>query len=75
MPIYEYRCDACAETFEVLASFDERDRAHACPACESLKTRVMISVFATSGSAEEAFSGGGGGGCACGGRCSCSSAN
>ncbi len=74
MPIYEYRCEACSRKFDVLTSFAERDRAQACPACESRKTRVLVSSFAMTGLEEagEPLSFGGGGGC-CGGSCGCGS--
>ncbi|HLQ61999.1 MAG TPA: zinc ribbon domain-containing protein [Candidatus Acidoferrales bacterium] len=78
MPIYEYRCQDCASTFEVLTRFAERDRGQACPRCESLKTRVLVSSFAVSGVADAGASlefGAGSGGC-CGGGCgSCGSPN
>jgi putative FmdB family regulatory protein len=76
MPIYEYRCESCSEKFEVLTRFAERDSAQVCPACESSKTRVLVSSFAVTGGGESSaldFGGGGGGGC-CGGSCgSCGS--
>jgi putative FmdB family regulatory protein len=80
MPIYEYRCESCAEKFEVLTRFAERDAAQVCPACESTRTRVLVSSFAVTGgepaSASDFMSESSGGGCACGGACSCgSSAN
>jgi len=79
MPIYEYRCDSCAEKFEVLTRFAERDSAQVCPSCESTKTRVLVSSFAVAGGGladASEFSGeSSGGGCACGGACSCGSAN
>ena len=81
MPIYEYRCESCAEKFEVLTRFAERDTAQVCPACESTKTRVLVSSFAFGGGSGESsmsdFSSEttGGGGCACGGACSCGSPN
>src|SRR2546428_10615381 len=71
MPIYEYRCESCAERFEVLTRFAERDTAQICPVCESTKTRVLVSSFAVAGgepSASDFASEGGGGGC-CGGGC------
>jgi putative FmdB family regulatory protein len=74
MPIYEYRCDGCESSFEILTSFAERDRAHACPSCESLKTHAVVSTFARTGGGESPAPvdfGSGGGGCACGGSCSC----
>ncbi len=81
MPIYEYRCESCSEKFEILTRFAERDRAQVCPACESTRTRVLVSSFALAGGAESSVSdftseAGGGGGC-CGGACgsSGSSAN
>ena len=72
MPIYEYRCESCAERFEVLTGFAERDTAQVCPACESTKTRVLVSSFAVTGGETSSLSdfsseSGGGGGCACGG--------
>lgn len=81
MPIYEYRCESCSERFEVLTRFAERDKAQVCPACESTKTRVLVSSFAFAGggagSSLESMDFGGaestGGGC-CGGACgSCGS--
>jgi putative FmdB family regulatory protein len=79
MPIYEYRCESCAEKFELLTRFAERDIAQACPACESTKTRVLVSSFAVAGGGSlESMDFGasestGGGGC-CGGSCgSCGS--
>jgi len=79
MPIYEYRCEKCSSGFEVLTSFAERDRAQVCPTCESTRTRVQVSSFASFGAAEgarslEAGPSAGGGGC-CGGSCGCGSRN
>src|SRR2546430_13972645 len=71
MPIYEYRCESCAERFEVLTRFAERDTAQICPACESTKTRVLVSSFAVAGgepAASDFASESSGGGC-CGGGC------
>lgn len=79
MPIYEYRCESCAEKFEVLTRFAERDNAQVCPACESPRTRVLVSSFASfSGGESDASdfaSTSAGGGCACGGACSCGSSH
>ena len=77
MPIYEYRCQACDETFDVLTSYAERDRAQACPSCESTKTRVLVSSFASLGgeqSLADLTPSTGGGGC-CGGSCGCGGHN
>jgi putative FmdB family regulatory protein len=80
MPIYEYRCESCAEKFEVLTRFAERDNAQVCPVCESTKTRVLVSSFAVAGASDASASdftseSSGAGGCACGGACSCGSPN
>jgi len=73
MPIYEYRCESCSERFELLTRFAERDAAQICPACESTKTRVLVSSFAFAGaepsdSLDFGASESTGGGC-CGGGC------
>ncbi|HEX6349789.1 MAG TPA: zinc ribbon domain-containing protein [Candidatus Dormibacteraeota bacterium] len=77
MPIYEYRCEKCSSQFDVLTSFAERDRAQVCPTCESTRTRVQVSSFASFGGAEGSLAmepSAGGGGC-CGGSCGCGSRN
>src|SRR5213592_3721035 len=53
MPIYEYRCESCAERFEVLTRFAERDTAQICPVCESTKTRVLVSSFAVAAASRQ----------------------
>ena len=74
MPIYEYRCESCTEKFEVLTRYAERDATQVCPACESTRTRVLVSSFARVGGGDslESMNFGGtestGGGC-CGGSC------
>jgi putative FmdB family regulatory protein len=49
VPIYEYRCQHCDRSFEVLTSFTERDGLQPCPTCESTQTRVQVSSFAAIG--------------------------
>jgi putative FmdB family regulatory protein len=73
MPIYEYRCDDCSRRFELLTSYAEREGAHPCPSCESVRTRLLVSSFAAIGGpgAELADGFTSGGGCACGGSCGC----
>ncbi|MDQ6877816.1 MAG: zinc ribbon domain-containing protein [Candidatus Dormibacteraeota bacterium] len=78
MPIYEYRCESCSKTFDLLTRFAERDVAQVCPACESTRTRVLVSSFAFAGAGDSSSvldlgSGESAGGC-CGGSCgSCGS--
>jgi putative FmdB family regulatory protein len=74
MPIYEYRCEDCAEKFEVLTSYANREQVQICPDCESTRTRVLVSTFAAfdATSEEGASASLGGGGCGpgcCGGAC------
>lgn len=43
MPIYEYRCRACAHPFEALVRSGDTP---ACPACASLELERQVSLFA-----------------------------
>lgn len=45
MPIYEYHCELCGESFDVRASFSEKEQGlqPVCPKCASQKTRQVIS--------------------------------
>lgn len=55
MPWYDYRCDACEETFEVRRSMSEsgEDETPACPECGSRETRRLFgNVFAGSRACE-----------------------
>jgi len=45
MPIYEFECQKCEETFEIMGSYAEREQAHACPKCGSADVRQAISLF------------------------------
>lgn len=42
MPIYEYKCKECGETFEVLVRSTEKP---ACPQCGSKSLRKLVSGF------------------------------
>lgn len=46
MPIFEYRCQACQNLFEVLVQGSEASSAVACPKCQSGK--VVKTISATS---------------------------
>jgi putative FmdB family regulatory protein len=51
MPIYEYRCDACAKrSSSLLASFSTPDPP--CPHCGKPSLRRLVSTFATVSSGE-----------------------
>ncbi len=49
MPMYEYQCADCGETFERLVRISEADRKQQCPRCKSKETSRIVSLFATSG--------------------------
>ncbi len=51
MPIYEWRCGACALTFEGLAALEARRSRQRCPECGGLATRVISSFTITAGDA------------------------
>ncbi len=61
MPLYEYRCSQCGNTFEMLRRMQEADQDLTCPSCESEKVERLISTFART-SAGSPSSGCGGGG-------------
>lgn len=42
MPLYDFLCRACGESFEARASVDERP---ACPACGAADTERQLSAF------------------------------
>ncbi|MGH9093290.1 MAG: FmdB family zinc ribbon protein [Acidimicrobiales bacterium] len=67
MPIYEYRCKTCDETFELRRPAAESSAPATCPAGHD--ARRVLSVFATvgaSGTEQAAMPAGGcGPGCAC----------
>lgn len=46
MPMYEYFCDDCNRTTEVLRRMDEADEPIDCEGCGSTQTRRTQSVFA-----------------------------
>ena len=71
MPIYEYRCDDCDLTFEVLRRKRQADDAITCKRCDSSSTSRAISLFAAQSNGR-ALAGNGGGcaGCTSTGGCS-----
>lgn len=57
MPIYEYYCENCRETFSKLWKMSEADEAAPCPTCGA-SSRKQISACAIGGGGGGAFSGG-----------------
>ena len=74
MPLYEYTCGTCSNTFEKLRLFDQMDDPAPCPDCGS-ESRRQLSVFMSFSTDESGQTtavaggggccGGGGAGCAC----------
>jgi putative FmdB family regulatory protein len=52
MPIYEFHCDDCRRDSEVLVRSTDW-KGTKCPRCGSTKLQKKLSVFASSGGAEE----------------------
>lgn len=46
MPIFEYSCDQCGETFETLVRSSEQQVS--CPGCSSSNIHKLVSMFARS---------------------------
>lgn len=46
MPVYEYKCDKCGETFSLVMGIKEKDKAKIeCPKCGSDKVKPVYSTF------------------------------
>ncbi len=69
MPIYEYDCLKCKESFELLVRSSEQEIA--CPACGAREVSKKFSLFGMSGVEKPVTSSSGGGCSGCsGGSCS-----
>jgi putative FmdB family regulatory protein len=60
MPLYEYRCDKCGRSFELLVRSASQQNEPKCPHCGSPRVTKAISLFGV---------GGGGGGSALSASC------
>lgn len=49
MPLYEYRCQNCHQTFELLRRIKDGDNDLECPGCHSDKVERLLSRFAAGG--------------------------
>lgn len=49
MPLYEYRCQKCGKTFEMLRRMQDADRDVECPECSADEVERLLSTFATGG--------------------------
>ena len=45
MPVYEFKCGDCGQVFEVMGTYEEREKPHTCPGCGSEKVKQAISLF------------------------------
>jgi len=67
MPIYEYRCEKCGESFEELEFSAHSDDKKQCPKCGSSDTKRIISSFSSSSSSGDSGFSTGGSSCSPGG--------
>ncbi|HTP33532.1 MAG TPA: zinc ribbon domain-containing protein [Candidatus Acidoferrales bacterium] len=49
MPLYEYRCQKCSKTFEMLRRMQDADRGVECPECRSEEVERLMSTFSAGG--------------------------
>ena len=47
MPLYEYRCQACGDDFEILRGLHEKDEDVKCPQCGEKKAEKLLSACCT----------------------------
>lgn len=69
MPLYEYYCPDCETRFDALRNMSQADDPIACPECNGLQPRRVISLFAAvsrgEGGASHMVAGGNGGCSSC----------
>ncbi len=47
MPLYEYECEQCGESFEIIVPMSEKDDAKECPRCHGAHTQRKVSAIAS----------------------------
>ena len=57
MPIYEFECKKCGETFEELRPLGDTGRSVSCPECGAKAPKKVFSTFAAGGCGASASSG------------------
>jgi putative FmdB family regulatory protein len=57
MPLYEYQCEECGESFELLVRSSDQQDEVTCPKCGGKKVRKAISLFGVGASGRKAASG------------------
>lgn len=81
MPLYEYFCAECSDTFETIRPAAQADAPAVCPGCRATSPQRVLSLVASSvmkgngngdaGAATAAMTSAGMGGGCCGGACGC----
>lgn len=75
MPLYEYDCLDCEESFEVLRPMAQADQSIACEICGGERTARSLSLIASpqigKDSPDLPATASSSGACACGGMCAC----
>ncbi len=56
MPIYEYECRNCKETFEVIQKSGEGNEELCCPKCNADKPERLLSAFCSGSSSKSTAS-------------------
>jgi len=64
MPIYEYRCEECNESFDKFVRSISAEIEVRCPKCDSEQVRKSFSLFASKGSRATGAAGLAAAGCA-----------
>ena len=49
MPLYDFKCNACGEPFEIMSSSGEREDKAVCPNCGSRDVATVFGSFAVGG--------------------------
>jgi putative FmdB family regulatory protein len=52
MPLYEYRCGACARVFEAYTRLSDDGKNATCPVCGGNSEKIGVSLFSAGGSGE-----------------------
>lgn len=50
MPVYEYQCEECGESFELFVRSISSEKNAECPKCGSRQVRRALSLFGVGGS-------------------------
>jgi|WetSurMetagenome_2_1015567.scaffolds.fasta_scaffold1260763_1 putative FmdB family regulatory protein len=59
MPIYDYQCQSCGETFDALRSMNDDDKEVQCPRCLDFNSQRVLSLTASDAKMLKSSCGGG----------------